>query len=128
MPQDDPFLGMARYYSSQSFGNNMWIPGAPPLIQELQQRADDLLFRLSIILDPAKRRPLSDELQVLTMENYWRIPVYWEQEAVAFWPEVRGYVHQPSGTHLKMEHLWIDPAHKSDRGFRGQTLGVPGGM
>ena len=64
------------------------------------------------------------------MEQYWKFPLYWEQEAVAFWPEVRGYVHHPApnSSFIKWEHIWIDPAHEDDRGFRGQTTGVPGGI
>ena len=75
-------------------------------------------------------RPLSDELQVYAMEQYWKFPLYWEQEAVAFWPEVRGYYHhpQPSGSFVRWEQLWLDESHKDDSGFSGQTSGVPGGV
>jgi hypothetical protein len=64
------------------------------------------------------------------MKQYWKFPLYWEQEAVAFWPEVRGYAHFPTsqGSFLKYYHMWIDPAHKDDEGFKGPTTGVPGGI
>ena len=64
------------------------------------------------------------------MEQYWKFPLYWEQEAVAFWPEVRGYFHhpQPSSSFLRWEHLWIDPSHADDSDKSGQTSGVPGGI
>jgi ABC-type transport system substrate-binding protein len=108
----------------------MNVPGAPASWQLIQDQADDLLSQLSTTVDPAERKLQSDKLQILAMENYWYLPVYWEQEAVAFWPEVRGYVHagQPSGVHVKMEHLWIDPAHKDDKNNSGQMTGVPGGF
>ncbi len=127
---NDPFMGMNEYHGSKSFSDNMWVPGAPPHIQELQQQVDDLLFKLSTTLDQAERKLRSDELQILIMNNYWNLPVYWEQEAVAFWPEVRGYVHaaQPAGAHVKMEHVWIDPSHKDDKNNSGQMTGVPGGF
>ena len=64
------------------------------------------------------------------MNKYVVFPIYWEQEAVAFWPEVRGYFHYPgpSGPHVTWEQLWYDPAHKDDTGFSGQTSGAPGGI
>ena len=130
MPQDDPFLGMAHYFHSGSLGNNLMVPAPGPAIQEQQEYADAELAKLAATIDPAERKAISDDLQIYLMENYWRLPVYWEQEAVAFWPEVRGYAHagQPSGTHVKFEQVWIDPAHQNDTGNRGQTTGVPGGF
>jgi hypothetical protein len=91
---------------------------------------EDLLDQVDSALDPVERKTLSDQAQLHALENYWKIPLYWEQEAVAFWPEVRGYVHQmsSSGHWRQFSHLWIDPAHKDDSGFRGQTTGVPGGI
>ena len=64
------------------------------------------------------------------MEQYWKLPLYWEQEAAAFWPDVRGYVHHPSpeGPFLRWEHVWIDPDFKDASGFKGQISGVPGGI
>ena len=99
-----------------------WLPNpsSPPLSSG--QKATTI--------DPAQRKVISDELQLLAMENYWKFPIYWEQEAVAFWPEVRGYFHhpQPSGAHTRWENIWLDPSHKGDKGFKGQTSGVPGGI
>ena len=64
------------------------------------------------------------------MKLYMAFPVYWEQEAVSFWPEVRGYAHfpAPNGSFLKFMHLWIDPGHMDDKNNKGQTSGVPGGI
>ena len=64
------------------------------------------------------------------MSQYWKLPVYWEQEAVAFWLEVRGYVHFPApfGSWVKYQHMWVDPSHKDDKGFKGQKTGLPGGI
>ena len=92
--------------------------------------SDELWTKAGVTVDAAERKAISDEMQLLAMEQYWKFPLYWEQEAVSFWPEVRGYVHapQPSGSHTHMEHVWIDPAHKDDKGFSGQTTGVPGGI
>jgi ABC-type transport system substrate-binding protein len=128
MPADDPFLGMGHYFNSNSLSNNHWIPVTGP-VDALQKKADDLLIQVAATVDPVERKAISDELQLLAMENYWKFPIYWEQEAAAFWPEVRGYTHhpQPSGAHSRWEQVWIDPAHKDDRGFKGQTTGVPGG-
>jgi peptide/nickel transport system substrate-binding protein len=124
MPSSDPALGMG-FYSRCVSANNHWTPGT-----ECDQRAEDLLDRLASTTDEAQRKAISDELQVYAMEQYWKFPLYWEQEAVAFWPEVRGYVHHPApnSSFIKWEHMWIDPAHKGDKGFRGQTTGVPGGV
>ena len=82
------------------------------------------------VIDPVKRKEISDEIQLYIMNKYVIFPIYWEQEAVAFWPEVRGYFHYPgpSGPHVTWEQLWYDPAHKDDTGFSGQTSGAPGGI
>ena len=76
------------------------------------------------------RKEISDQIQLKAMSEYWKFPLYWEQEAVAFWPEVRGYFHhpQPSGSHTQYEQMWINPAHRDDRNNAGQTTGVPGGV
>jgi hypothetical protein len=99
-------------------------------MDELQQKMDDMLNQSASITDPAQRKESSDDLQLFAMEQYWKFPIYWEQEAVAFWPEIRGYFHHPapSGPHIHWEQLWYDPAHKDDSGLRGQITGVPGGL
>ncbi len=124
MPADDPALGMGYYFRCISSSNH-WTPGT-----ECDERAEELLDQVSTTVDAADRKALSDELQLYAMEQYWKFPLYWEQEAVAFWPEVRGYYHhpQPSGSFVRWEQLWIDPSRKDDTGFSGQTSGVPGGV
>ena len=124
MPADDPALGMGYYFRCVSALNH-WTPGT-----DCDQKAEDLLDQVATTVDAAARKALSDELQLYAMEQYWKFPLYWEQEAVAFWPEVRGYYHhpQPSGSFVRWEQLWIDESHKGDSGFSGQTSGVPGGV
>jgi ABC-type transport system substrate-binding protein len=90
MPSADPALGMGFYFRCNS-ANNHWGPGT-----ECDPKSEGLLDQLAASTDQAERKSLSDELQVYTMEQYWRYPIYWEQEAMAFWPEVRGYVHHPA--------------------------------
>jgi peptide/nickel transport system substrate-binding protein len=104
---------------------NLWNPGT-----ECDQKMEELLDRVDSTLDPVERKRISDEIQLYAMEQYWKLDVYWETEAAAFWPEVRGYYHYPkSNWHFwRWSHVWIDPAHKDDKGFRGQTTGVPGGI
>jgi ABC-type transport system substrate-binding protein len=131
MPQDDPFLGMGAYFHSDNReGGNLWQPAPAESFVPLQEQIDDLLARTAATVDPVERKAISQELELLIMKNYIRFPVHWEQEAIAFWPEVRGYVHFPAphSTHIRFEQVWIDPAHKDDRGNRGQTTGVPGGF
>jgi ABC-type transport system substrate-binding protein len=124
MPADDPALGMGFYFRCNS-ATNFWTPQT-----DCDPKSEELLDKVSSITDPAMRKQASDELQLYLMEQYQRYPLFWEQEAVAFWPEVRGYVHQPqpSGPFLRWEHAWIDPAHEDDSGFSGQTTGIPGGL
>ena len=124
MPADDPALGMGYYFRCAS-PNNHWTPGLA-----CDETAEALLDQAATTIDPAERKAISDQLQLYAMEQYWRFPLYWEQEAVAFWPEVRGYAHhpQPSGSFVRWEQLWIDPSHAGDTGFSGQTSGVPGGL
>ena len=124
MPADDPALGMGFYFRCISPSNH-WTPQTP-----CHDKAEGLLDQAASTVDPTQRKAISDELQLYIMEQYWKFPLYWEQEAVAFWPEVRGYYHhpQPSGAFVRWEQLWIDPAHRDDTGKSGQTSGVPGGI
>lgn len=124
MPADDPALGMGFYFRCIS-PNNHWTPQLP-----CDDKAEALLDRAASTVDQGQRKTISDELQLYALDQFWKFPLYWEQEAVAFWPEVRGYAHhpQPSGAFVRWEQLWLDPSHKDDTGFTGQTSGVPGGL
>ena len=124
MPADDPALGMGYYFRCVS-SNNHWTPGT-----DCDAKAEQLLDAAATTIDPAQRKQISDELQLYTMEQYWRFPLYWEQEAAAFWPDVRGYYHhpQPSSSFVRWEHMWMDPSMKDAGGYSGQTSGVPGGL
>ena len=121
---DDPNAGMASFLRCDSSGNH-WTPNGP-----CDEEIVALLDQAQTELDFSARKALSDEIQLRTMKSYSSFPVYWEQEAVSFWPEVRGYAHYPApnGAFLKFMHLWIDPSHKDDTGNSGQTTGVPGGV
>ena len=123
MPTDDPALGMGNYFRCDSTGNN-WTPGS-----DCDPEMESLLDQALSEGDPVKRREISDQIQLKAMREYWKYPLYWEQEAVAFWPEVRGYFHhpQPSGSHTQYEQMWINPAHMDDSDNAGQVAGVPGG-
>lgn len=124
MQSGDPALGLGPYLRCTS-SSNLWTPGTA-----CDPISEGLLDQLSSTLDPLQRKAISDDLQQYAMGQYWKFPTYWEHEAAAFWPDVRGYVHHPtpSGSFLNWEHLWIDPAHQSDTGFSGQITGVPGGL
>jgi ABC-type transport system substrate-binding protein len=124
MAADDPSAGGGAYTRCSST-ENRWTPGTP-----CDTELEALMDRVDTTVDFAERKQLSDEIQLYVMNQYMRFPIYWEQEAVAFWPEVRGFAHFPApyGAWLKYQHMWIDPAHKDDRGFSGQTTGLPGGL
>lgn len=121
---DDPNLGAARYLRCDSV-SNFWTPGGP-----CDENIESLLAQAEVETNFEKRLALAHEIELAAMRQYSSIPVYWRQEAAAFWPEVRGYVHfpQPSGSFLRFMHMWIDPNHLGDAGNAGQTTGVPGGM
>ena len=120
---DDPNAGVAGFLRCDSAGN-YWTPNGP-----CNQSIVDLLDQAQTELDPAKRLALAQEIELAAMMEYGSFPVYWEQEAVSFWPEVNGYSHfpAPNGSFLKFMHLWIDPADKDNTGNAGQISGVPGG-
>jgi ABC-type transport system substrate-binding protein len=124
MAADDPSAGMGTYLRCSSY-ENRWTPGTP-----CDEKLEGMLAELDRTIDPTERKRISDEIQLHAMEQYMYFPLYWEQEAAAFWPEVRGYVHYPTpyGSWLKFQSMWIDPAHKDDGGFQGQTTGLPGGI
>ena len=120
---DDPNAGVAEHLDCD-LPPNYWLTYSP-----CDESIVALLDRAQVETDPAKRLALAHEIELAAMGQYNGFPLYWVQEAAAFWPEVRGYVHFPHrrGSFLKFMHLWIDPAHKDDTGFSGQTTGVPGG-
>jgi ABC-type transport system substrate-binding protein len=123
MNNDDPSIGLGNYLRCDSI-ENRWTPGT-----DCDQHLEDLLDQVDGTTDQAERKAISDEIQLYVMGIYMFFPLYWEQEAVAFWPEARGYAHFPApfGSWLKYQHMWIDPAHANDQGFSGQTTGLPGG-
>ncbi len=120
---DDPFLGLGHYHRCESLFN-FQTPGT-----DCDPTAEAMFDELSRLVEPAARKELGQEIQLHLMGQYWNFPAFWEQEAVSFWPEVRGYSHFPTPTasHLRWAHMWIDPNHYNDAGFSGQTQGVPGG-
>ena len=124
LPDDDPNVVLHRYVSCDS-PLNRWEPG-----WVCDESIEALLDQAQVETDPDKRLALAREIELAAMKQYSSFPIYWEQEAAAFWPEVRGYVHHqsPVGSFLKFMHMWIDPAHINDTGYAGQTSGVPGGM
>ena len=128
MAADDPNAGMGRYIACESVGN-LWTPGYP-CDDQSPDSFDQLLTQALTETDRAARVKLSNEIELKLMKDYRRFPVYWEQEAVSFWPEVRGYVHFPApfGSFRKHQHMWIDEGHRDDTGNSGQTSGVPGGF
>ena len=121
---DDPNAGVAAYLRCDSEGND-WTPPATNCDQEIIA----LLDQAQTELDPTKRLDLAHQIELAAMKQYSSFPVYWEQEAVSFWPEVNGYSHfpAPNGSFLKFMHLWIDESDKDNTGNSGQTSGVPGG-
>jgi ABC-type transport system substrate-binding protein len=125
MSADDPSAGMGAYLRCESIDNRETPPNdiCDPAMEKLLDEVDS-------IVDFEERKAKSDEIQLKAMRDYYRFPIYWEQEAVAFWPEVRGYVHYPTpyGSWMKYQSMWMDPAHKDDSGFSGQTTGLPGGL
>ena len=124
MPADNPGLGMSFYFGCAS-ATNFQTPQS-----DCNETSEGLLAALAAASGLAAQKAASDELQLYLMSQYLRFPLYWEQEAAAFWPEVRGYVHQPqpSGPFMRWEQVWIDPSHFDDDGFEGQISGVPGGL
>ena len=121
---DDPNAGVAAYLRCDSYFN-YWTPDGP-----CDENIVALLDQAQVESDATKRLALAHQIELAAMQQYSSFPVYWEQEAAAFWPEVRGYVHFPArfGSFSKFMHLWIDPARKNDTGYAGQTRGVPGGF
>ena len=120
---DDPNAGVAAFLRCDSTGNH-WTPNGP---------CDDsivaVLDQAQVALDVDRRQVLAHQIELAAMKQYSSFPVYWEQEAAAFWPEVRGYAHFPApfGSYRKFMHMWIDPDRMNDTGNAGQTTGVPGG-
>jgi ABC-type transport system substrate-binding protein len=121
---DDPFVGLGHYYTCATL-YNFQTPGT-----DCDQEVEALFQELGGTIDPAARLKLGQQIQLRVMSQYWTTPYLWEQEAVSFWPEVRGYYHFQSNSAAGMRrfwHMWIDPAHLDDKGNRGQVAGVPGG-
>ena len=81
---------MAAFLRCDSAGNH-WTPNGP-----CDESIVALLDQAQVELDPAARKALSDQIELAAMKAYGSFPVYWEQEAVSFWPEVNGYSHFPA--------------------------------
>ena len=124
MAADDPSAGLGGWLRCASI-ENRWTPGT-----DCDTKLESLLDQVDSTVDFAKRKAISDEMQLYAMEQYMIFPVYWEQEAVAFWPEVRGYAHFPTpyGSWMKYQGLWIDESLRDDKSSSGQTTGYPGGI
>ncbi|MCH8744443.1 MAG: hypothetical protein IIB31_02205, partial [Chloroflexi bacterium] len=124
MAADDPSAGLGGWLRCASI-ENRWTPGT-----DCDAKLEALLDQVDSTVDFAKRKAISDEMQLYAMEQYMIFPVYWEQEAVAFWPEVRGYAHFPTpyGSWMKYQGLWIDESLRDDKSSSGQTTGYPGGI
>jgi hypothetical protein len=76
-----------------------------------------------------RRKAISDEIQLHVRGIIMYFPLYWEQEAVVFWPEVRGYAYFPTPYgFVKFQHVWINPPHKDDKGFKAESSSIPGGL
>ena len=124
MPADDRALGMGYYFRCSSIQNH-WTP-----VGDCDTAMEDLLDQAATATDLAARLDISNQIQLLGMDLYWKFPLYWEQEAVTFWPEVRSYAHHPhpSGSFRRYEQVWIDQSHAGDTGNSGQVTGPPGGI
>ncbi len=120
---DDPYLGLGHNHRCASLFN-FQTPGS-----DCNASIEAKFEELGTLTAFEERKSLGQEIQIELMQQYWNFPMFWEQEGVSFWPEVRGYVHFPGPTfsHLRWAHMWIDPNHYNDSGFSGQTQGVPGG-
>ncbi len=120
---DDPNAGVSAFLRCESEGNH-WTPNGP-----CDESIVSLLDQAQTELDPARRLDLAHQIELAAMRQYSSFPVYWEQEAVSFWPEVNGYAHfpAPNGSFLKFMHLWIDENDRDMSGNSGQMSGVPGG-
>ncbi len=120
---DDPNAGVAAFLRCDSAGN-YWTPNGP-----CDESIVSLLDQAQTELDAGKRLELAHQIELAAMKQYSSFPVYWEQEAVSFWPEVNGYSHfpAPNGSFLKFMHLWIDEDDRDNTGNAGQMSGVPGG-
>ena len=59
----------------------LWTPG-----YACDSTYDDLLGQAQNETDREARRALSNQIELMAMKDYRKFPVYWEQEAVSFWP------------------------------------------
>lgn len=124
MSFDDPSAGMGAFTRCVSV-ENRWTPGP-----DCDVKLEAMMDQVDSATDRVERKRISDEIQLYVMKQYMWFPLYWEQEAVAWWPEVKGYAHFPTpyGSWLKYQHMWLDPTQQDERGFSGQTTGYPGGI
>ena len=126
MGADDPSVGLGQYWKCASTRNHAYFPDRA---DQCPQKVQDLFDQVDITADRAQRQALADDLQLAIMEDYTKIPIYWEQEAVAFWPWVEGYVHFPAPQgYTQFDQIWRNDAKKDEGGHSGQTSGWPGGI
>ena len=90
MPTDDPALGMGYYFRCDSTAN-YWTPGT-----DCDQEMETLLDQALSEADPVARKAISDKIQLKAMSEYWKFPLYWEQEAVVFLARGAGLFPSPA--------------------------------
>ena len=120
---DDPIVGIEMLLRCDFWRNEAATNPCDANIANLMSQA-------RIETDYGKRLELAHQIELSLMNQYNLFPIYWRQEAAAFWPGVSGYVHSPSqfGSHTKFMHMWIDPDRKNDWSYAGQKTGVPDGI
>ena len=122
VPADDPTEGVATFLDCNS-PYNFWKLDSRKTSRHCDAELQELLAMAETETDHEKRLQMAHMIELAAMRQYSSLPIYWEQEAAAFWPEVRGYVHfpSPSGSFLKFMHMWIDPKHAGDTGNAGRA-------
>ena len=116
----DPALALGIEFRCASI-DNYWTPGT-----ECDQKMEELLDQLDSALEREERKRTSDEVQVYAMEQYWKVNIFWEQEAVAFWPEVRGYAHfvRSTGSYNKFATCGLT-GPQGEKGFKDKPRAPP---
>ena len=87
----DPHNWAQPFLHSQ--GNSGRILNLPP---ELSARVDDLIMRGAKETDPAKRKPIYEEIQKITQEEVISIWMYQAMDGVHFQKWINGFYYNPA--------------------------------
>ncbi|MFQ5860363.1 MAG: ABC transporter substrate-binding protein [Dehalococcoidia bacterium] len=105
----DPTIGIGGYFAcgtGQNFVN--WC----------DDRTEQLLADVTAETDFVARKAIADELNLYLSQQVIQVPLFWEAEQTAEWPEIMGHLMYPMPfNNRKFDNIWIDESQPEGGGY-----------